>query len=212
MWIVALAMLGALVGCGDASSDKSTATVTSPTATSTQPAQTVRDARAAVDKDDYTAALAIATALGTAQADSVRRWISNRIARRVFTALRSGNRGLARTLIIQGKQYGTTQQSVRARASYKAAKARAAQQRRAAAAAKAQRVAAKARRQAQQAKQSQAGNGGRSGGGTSGGGSTGGGGGYAGMNCDEIGHSFTVPPGSDPEHDRDGDGIACESQ
>lgn len=34
---------------------------------------------------------------------------------------------------------------------------------------------------------------------------------YAGMNCAEIGHSFTVTPGSDPEHDRDNDGIACES-
>lgn len=40
----------------------------------------------------------------------------------------------------------------------------------------------------------------------------GGGGQYAGMNCDEIGHSFTVEPGSDPQHDRDNDGIACESQ
>lgn len=39
-----------------------------------------------------------------------------------------------------------------------------------------------------------------------------GGGSYAGMNCTEIGHSFTVEPGSDPEHDRDNDGIACESQ
>lgn len=32
------------------------------------------------------------------------------------------------------------------------------------------------------------------------------------MNCSEIGHSFSVPPGSDPEHDVDGDGLACESQ
>jgi hypothetical protein len=31
------------------------------------------------------------------------------------------------------------------------------------------------------------------------------------MTCAEIGHSFTVTPGSDPEHDRDDDGIACES-
>lgn len=30
--------------------------------------------------------------------------------------------------------------------------------------------------------------------------------------CDEIGHSFPVVPGSDPVHDRDGDGVACESQ
>ena len=34
---------------------------------------------------------------------------------------------------------------------------------------------------------------------------------YAGLNCSEIGHSFTVAPGSDPEHDADNDGIACES-
>ncbi len=34
---------------------------------------------------------------------------------------------------------------------------------------------------------------------------------YAGMNCSEIGHSFEVTPGSDPEHDADNDGIACES-
>lgn len=35
---------------------------------------------------------------------------------------------------------------------------------------------------------------------------------YAGMTCPEIGHSFSVPPGSDPEHDADNDGTACESQ
>jgi hypothetical protein len=41
----------------------------------------------------------------------------------------------------------------------------------------------------------------------------GGGGGsdYAGLNCSEIGHSFNVTPGSDPEHDADNDGVACES-
>lgn len=34
---------------------------------------------------------------------------------------------------------------------------------------------------------------------------------YAGLTCSEIGHSFTVAPGSDPEHDADNDGVACES-
>lgn len=34
---------------------------------------------------------------------------------------------------------------------------------------------------------------------------------YSGMNCSEIGHSFTVAPGSDPQHDADNDGVACES-
>ena len=37
------------------------------------------------------------------------------------------------------------------------------------------------------------------------------GGSYAGLNCSEIGHSFSVTPGSDPEHDADNDGVACES-
>jgi hypothetical protein len=34
---------------------------------------------------------------------------------------------------------------------------------------------------------------------------------YAGMNCTQIGHSFNVTPGSDPVHDRNNDGVACES-
>ena len=47
---------------------------------------------------------------------------------------------------------------------------------------------------------------------SSGGGGGGGGGSpYAGLNCSQIGHSFNVTPGSDPEHDADNDGVACES-
>lgn len=42
-------------------------------------------------------------------------------------------------------------------------------------------------------------------------GSYGGGNDYAGLTCSEIGHSFQVEPGSDPAHDADNDGIACES-
>lgn len=45
--------------------------------------------------------------------------------------------------------------------------------------------------------------------GESGGGSSGP---YSGKTCDEIGHSYTVPPGTDREHDADGDGVACEAQ
>lgn len=83
VWIVALTMPGALVGCGEQeTSDESTATSTaSTTTTATTATQTVQDARAAVDRDEYTAALAIATALGATQADLIRRRISNRIAR-----------------------------------------------------------------------------------------------------------------------------------
>jgi hypothetical protein len=31
------------------------------------------------------------------------------------------------------------------------------------------------------------------------------------VNCTEIGRPFNVTPGSHPVHDRDNDGIACES-
>lgn len=41
---------------------------------------------------------------------------------------------------------------------------------------------------------------------------TGSGNNYAGKTCDEIGHPYNVTPGTDREHDADGDGIACESQ
>lgn len=44
------------------------------------------------------------------------------------------------------------------------------------------------------------------------GGPAGGAGEFAGMTCPEIGHSFMVTPGSDPDHDADNDGVACESQ
>jgi hypothetical protein len=86
-----------------------------------------------------------------------------------------------------------------------AAKARAVERKRVAAAARAQRIAdAKARAAERKAAEQAATESSNSGGG--------GGAQYAGLNCTEIGHSFTVTPGSDPEHDRDGDGIACESQ
>lgn len=35
---------------------------------------------------------------------------------------------------------------------------------------------------------------------------------YDGETCPEIGHSYTVTPGTDPAHDNDGDGISCETQ
>jgi hypothetical protein len=65
--------------------------------------------------------------------------------------------------------------------------------------------------QAQPTDQGSGGGGGGGGGGSGGGSGTSDGSQYAGMTCAEIGHSFHVTPGSDPEHDRDGDGIACES-
>jgi len=105
--IVAIAMPGALVGCGDDESDDESAatdTVTAATTATapTEPAQALQDARAAVDEDDFATAVTIATAIGVNEANAIRRRISNRIARHVFAALRSGNRSLARSLIIEG--------------------------------------------------------------------------------------------------------------
>lgn len=35
---------------------------------------------------------------------------------------------------------------------------------------------------------------------------------YLGLPCSQIGHAFRVAPGSDPAHDPDGDGEACEGE
>jgi len=202
---VGLLILGAIFG--EDKSDKTADETTSVTVTQTAPPVkttttpeslgTIADARAAVNEDDYAAAIAIATALGAKEADSIRRRISNRIARRVFSALRAGNRGRARTLLIKADRYPRTQQVRRARASYKAAKAQAAQRARERRQVVADRR--RAREQAEQAEQAappppppdspQAPSGGTC--------------------ADTPMTNFAVPPGD--SRDRDGDGIACES-
>ena len=218
--IVALFVLGAIFGEDDSKKSVTSTTATeaatarSATGTSTTEAETAKtfgDAEQAVASDDFPAALAIAAALGGDDENRVRRVISRRLGRRVLSALRRGDRSAARVLLAQADAYPATKQIRTARSSYRASKARAAYRtkvRRQARAARrrqqaADRAAAKAKREAERQAETQA---------LADPGTDDASGGYAGMNCDEIGHSFTVTPGSDPEHDRDNDGLACESQ
>jgi len=162
--------------------------------TTTAPVQTIKDAQAAVDDDRYAEALAIAAALTAGEANSIRRRISNRYARRVRTALRSGDRARASFLLRQAGRY-PAQRLAQASSSYKAAKERVAErarQRRLAAEQRAaQRAAAREREQQQEDVAPPASSV------------------PSGTCADTPMTDFPVPPG-DPR-DRDGDGIACES-
>ena len=178
----------------EATSTETASTATTATTTTT-PAQTINDAQAAVDDDQYAEALAIAAALTAGEANSIRRRISNRYARRVRTALRSGDRARASFLLRQAGRYPRTQQLAQASSSYKAAKERVAErarQRRLAAEQRAaQRTAAREREQQQEDVAPPASSV------------------PSGTCADTPMTDFPVPPG-DPR-DRDGDGIACES-
>lgn len=214
---VGLLILGALFGDDDSentAAETRTVTVTQPaptTTTAAQPAETIRDARAAAD-DDYARAISIAAALGAAEEDAIRRRIANRLARRALSAVRRGRRSNAGSLLRQAGGYPRTQQLTQARATYRAAKARAAERARAKRlAAEQSRQAAAARKAAQRAAAE------------------------SDRNCDPNyegacldpassdydcqggsgdGPDYTGPVrvvGSDPfELDRDGDGAACE--
>lgn len=177
-----------------------TTTAATQTTTTTTPGQTIQDAQTAIDDDDYPAALAIAALLTAAEANKVRRRISNRIARRVRFALSTGDRSRAQRLLRQADSYPTTAALRRARADYRTARERAS------ARARQERLAAEQRRAAKRAAEEAA----REreaapppppasepsvpSGGTC---------------ADTPMTNFPVPPG-DPR-DRDGDGIACES-
>ena len=178
----------------EAAGTEAAGTATTAT-TTTAPVQTIEDAQAAVDDDRYAEALAIAAALTAGEANSIRRRISNRYARRVRTALRSGDRARASFLLRQAARYPRTQQLAQASSSYKAAKERVAErarQRRLAAEQRlAQRTAAREREQQQEDVAPPASSV------------------PSGTCADTPMTDFPVPPG-DPR-DRDGDGIACES-
>lgn len=179
-----------------------TATTATAGTTTTAAAQTIVDARNAVDEDQYAEALAIAAVLTAAEANSIRRRISNRYARRIRDALRSGDRGRASFLLRQARRYPRTQQLAQASASYRAAKDRAAaraRQRRLAAEQRrqqraAERAAARERREQRQQQEDAAPSAPSVPSGT----------------CSEIPQTDFPVPAGDPR-DRDGDGIACES-
>jgi len=174
----------------EATSTETESTATTATTTTTA-AQTIKDAQAAVDDDQYAEALAIAAALTAGEANSIRRRISNRYARRVRTALRSGDRARASFLLRQAGRYPPTQQLAQASSSYKAAKERVAERARQRRLAAEQRAAAREREQQQEDVAPPASSV------------------PSGTCADTPMTDFPVPPG-DPR-DRDGDGIACES-
>jgi len=194
-------------------------TPTDPSQTPTRPTTDALFAKAAqaVDADDYAKAVAIVTRLGDNDQNRIARKVSRRLGERAARALKIGNRNTAATLLAEAADYPSTPQARKARAGLRAAQARAAaaraakrraaqvraEQRRVARAAKAQREreARAAQRAAEEAAAAQ-----------DAAPQTDDPSQYAGMNCTEIGHSFTVTPGSDPEHDADNDGVACESQ
>ena len=206
-------MAAPLAGCGEdeegAPSDRAfrdvpTVTETTTTATTTTattvPTQTIEDARAAVDEDRYAEAMAVAAVLTAREANSIRRRISNRYARRIRTALSTGDRSRASFLLRQASRYPRTQQLTQARSSYRAAKERVAERARQRRLAAEQRAAAREQRKAarEQREQQQQENAAPSAPSAPSG------------TCSEIPQTdFPVPPG-DPR-DRDGDGIACES-
>ncbi len=103
-------------------------TVTSRT-TAARPA-TIRDAREAVDDDNYAAAERTFPALSRAERSDVRTRIANRIARRARAALRRGDRALTVSLLTAGRRYPTTKLARTVRAELRAAEKRLADARR----------------------------------------------------------------------------------
>lgn len=225
---IVLIIIALLAGGGDDADDddgdgdqataltKTTTTATSPTrdegvATQTVPAQSVADARQAVDADDYPAALTIIAALTARDATVIRRRVANRLGTRALAALRMGDRRNARRFIIDAKDYPSTARVSAARSQYKAAKARAAlRQEQRVAAARQRREAAAAQREleaAQAAPEPAEPSGGSACDAN-----------YSGcvpayppdVDCGDLSGSVQVT-GSDPHGlDRDGDGVGCE--
>lgn len=213
---VVLVIFVAIFGDDNASTTStSTVTVTqaAPPAqadTTAEPAAaTITDARAAADAGDYATAVDIAATLGSDAEVTIRHRIANRIARRALAAVRAGDRGLAKALLVRADEFPTTALTRQARSSYRAAKARAAER------ARARRLAAEQRRQAaaqrrleQQAAPAAPPEPSGSGCDPN----------YSGcvpayppdVNCPEVDGPVQVL-GSDPHGlDRDGDGVACE--
>jgi len=128
--IILLLACALLAACGSDESSSGESGSASTTATvPAESAQTIANARRAVDGDDYDAAVAVAESLSTGEATSVRRRIANRLASRALAALDRGERGRARRFVIEAKDYPSTARTRLARTTYNAAKAQAAQKR-----------------------------------------------------------------------------------
>ena len=126
---MAFVILGAIFGEDETENQGvSTVTVTQPaqpaeTETTSEPVETMADAREAADDDRYAEAIAIASALGSSEEANIRRRIANRIARRVQAALSDLNLDRAKRLIARAGEFPTTTLTRQARSSYRAASA-----------------------------------------------------------------------------------------
>ena len=114
-----LVILGTIVGNDGANLS---AAASRTTTTSAEPRRTIDDANRAVDQSRHDAA----TSIAAKDAGSTRKRIANRLAQRVVAAVRAGDLGRAKALLIEAKDYPITTQMQRARARYRAAEARAA--------------------------------------------------------------------------------------
>jgi colicin import membrane protein len=194
-----------LAGCGSSStSSNDTTTSGSPTNAQTTTTKT-RDAKekatqaadAALERGKYAAAVAAVAALhDNTLTARYKEKAAQRLRSAARRALTSGSATEARKLALRAQAYDPTAQG---RALASAAQSKVTAQRQAAKRKLQEKRAAEERKKAQnkQSKSSSAASNVEK---------------YAGKTCSEIGHSFEVPPGADPDHDADGDGIACESE
>ncbi|MCW3000656.1 MAG: hypothetical protein JWN65_4205 [Solirubrobacterales bacterium] len=202
---------------GDSDSNDTSTTVastntgpTSPTTTTTtgaEPKATFLNAKALVDDKQYDAAIALVAAASKSTKTRTRAYVASAIAATAIVALNSGNRKLASQRIRRALGFANTAAVRSASSKLNRAQARASA-RKAAKEQRAREQAAERRRiraEKQAAKDAAARDAATPPAASSSED-------VSGLTCPEIGHSFNVVPGSDPEHDANGDGVACESQ
>jgi hypothetical protein len=85
------------------------------------PAAIAKEARKAVDRDDYAGAVSIAAALPVAKRKPIGQRATNRLARRAALALKEGNRSAVLSLLAEAKKFPKTKLLSKVRADYLAA-------------------------------------------------------------------------------------------
>jgi Tfp pilus assembly protein FimT len=163
---------------------------------------TIEDAQALVDEGKYDQAVVLVKDSSANTKNRVRAYAATTIAAAAVVALDHGDRKLASRRIRKAASYANTATVRSAQGRLKRAQSRAAA-RRVAARQRSRERAAERRRAASDAAAAAAEEAAVAAPAAES---------YAGLTCTEIGHSFSVTPGSDPDHDANNDGLACESQ
>ncbi len=222
--VVFVAIIALITSCGGADDQPPTASTPRSTVTDAAPAaseQPDADPRLTAAKDaevreDYDEAIRLYDALGEErEVRRLKRAAARVLVARARDAYRDGRYRTARTIARRAiREYGRTSATgaatVSARASTRIREASARRARRAELA-RIRRAQARERRR-QEAAAAAAADAAEEEAASAGADAPHDGNPYPGMNCTEIGHSYTVVPGSDPDHDADNDGVACESQ